>query len=143
MKGRSLVLIATVMYVVAWMLPVESNLPTLRQGVLPGWAAFRLSLWPYDTGSGPWYTLAHYVASSLSNFVFLGALVATRAGRKRASGALLVILLACAALNTHWFVINGDRQDLRIGYYLWAGSFFLLSAGLALERRAIERRTRS
>jgi hypothetical protein len=46
------------------------------------------------------------------------------------SPALQGALFLCAALTTHW-VRSNYRYELRTGYDLWAGSFFLLAAGLA------------
>jgi signal transduction histidine kinase len=44
-------------------------------------------------------------------------------------------MFVCAVLNTHFLRIRKGHGDLsghlRIGYYLWAGSFFLIAAGLA------------
>ncbi len=114
MKSRVIVLIGTVMYVLAWFLPVHRS---LGSSMVPGWEAFRIAVWPYG-GSDPWYAGLHYAASALSNIVLIGAL------------ALVLVVL-----NTHWFVLSENRGDLRIGYYLWASSFVLITAGLALEAR--------
>lgn len=130
MKGRTLVLVGTVMYVLAWFVPVDNNLDS---SAVPGWEAFSLalSLWPGD----PWYTGVHVVASALSNLVLVGALAFVLVARRTPSRLLTGILIACAVLNTQWFILSGDRESLRIGYYLWAISFFLIGAGLALDVR--------
>ena len=135
MKARVLVLVGTVMYVVAWLLPVHNSLGDLGSGKLPGWEAFLIALVaPYDQwSSSPWYLVLAYNGSALSN-IFLIVAVAIVLGTGRIAPRFLrAILMVSAVLNTHWFVLGDHRGDLRIGYYLWAGSFFLITLGLVLE----------
>ncbi len=42
---------------------------------------------------------------------------------------LLASMLTALAtiVNTLWFVLSDERSDLRIGYYLWLGSFIVLA----------------
>jgi hypothetical protein len=136
MKSRTLILVGTVMYAVAWFLPVEEHSATLGSSVLPGWEAFRYAVWPYDIETSlPWYAGVHCVASALSNIVLVGGLALVLVARRRPPRLLQAILIASAVLNTHWFVLGQDRGDLSIGYYLWASSFFFIAAGFALEGR--------
>lgn len=137
MKGRTLVLAGTVMYLVAWFVPVEAHLDTLANGVLPGWQAFLVAVWPFGNGwSDPWYFRALYFASALSNVILIGAVALDLIARRRPARWFRWVLIALALLNTHWFLLFEDRRDLRIGYYLWAISFFVIAAGVVLEARA-------
>ena len=81
------------------------------------------------------------VASALSNLAVVAALALVFIARRSPPRFLRVMLVASAVLNAHWFVL-GFRSGLRIGYYLWASSFFVVAAGLILEgRRSGLRRT--
>ena len=131
MKSRAIVIVGTVLYVLAWFVPVHNSLPS---SVLPGWEAFTTALWPYGS-SDPWYAGLHFVASAVSNFFLVGALVLVFVARRSPPRFLRAIIVASAVLNTHWFVLSESRSDLRIGYYLWAGSFFLIATGLFMEAR--------
>lgn len=147
MKRRALFFTGTLMFVAAWFLPVVKEGTTLSSGTLPGWQAFRVSLdplWPYDNPSAsgdPFYFKVLGVVSGLSNVVFVGALVTV--GLSARSRALWKVLLACALINTFWFVLSSDRNGFRMGYYLWVGSYFVLAAGLRLRGRSGQEKNRS
>jgi hypothetical protein len=100
---------------------------------LRGWEAFWFALisnWPSKRHSSEVLEILLGKLSALSNFIFILALVRSYFNASYSSPALQVALFLCAALNTHW-LRSKYRYDLRTGYYLWAGSFFLLAAGLA------------
>ena len=131
MKSRALVLVGTVLYVVAWFVPVFRP---LFGGVHFGWETFTAALWPYEPPD-PWYGYVSVVfASAVSNFFLVGALVLVFVARRRPPRFLRAILIACAVLDTHYFVLP-FRGLLRIGYYLWASSFLFIATGLLLEAR--------
>ena len=135
MKSRNLVLVGAVIYVIAWFVPVHSG---LSSSIVPGWEAFQVALIePFDDAD-PWYYFLHWIASALTNFVVVGALALVLVARRSPPRLLRWILIASALLNTHWLVLSEDRGDLRIGYYLWASSFFLIAAGFVLEARRAE-----
>ncbi len=97
---------------------------------MPGWEAFRVSLspiWPYEgLEVSTWYWGILTVASALTNFVFLALLahlVWRPAVHRRAVAWSLDVALV---INCSWF-ISGDREYLRLGYYLWVASFALLA----------------
>jgi hypothetical protein len=118
-------------YVAAWFLPVVKDGTTLLEGGLPGWEALRVALAPIIMNDNitydKWWGGALSVLSGLSNLLLLSAVFLLR-GRQRAVPPLLApALLSVAILNTHWFVLNSDRGDLRVGYYLWMLSFFLVA----------------
>lgn len=138
MISRLLVIVGAVSYVLAWLLLAkkfkvdflgESTVHTFR-----GWEAFWFALmseWP-DKGDPPseWTGFLLTRASALSNFILAGALLDVFLNADHPHPFLRRTLFVCAVLNTFW-LLNADRAELRIGYYLWAGSFFLIAAGLA------------
>jgi hypothetical protein len=135
MKSRVLVLVGAVIYVIAWFVPVHSG---LSSSIVPGWEAFKVALIsPFDDAD-PWYYFPHVIASALSNFALVGALTLSLVARRSPPRLLRWILIVSALLNTHWLVLNEDRGDLKIGYYLWASSFFLIAVALVLEARRAE-----
>jgi hypothetical protein len=138
---------AWLIHAIAWFVPVHKYGVRLPKGVA-GWEAFRIAvgpIWPYD-GSGswdPWYGAVLTVASGLTNFLMVASLpiVLERTRRPR----ILLVALAWAAvgatmLNAQW-VIDKDWTDLRVGYYLWWGSFILLSVGAFRMPSARQRRS--
>jgi len=140
MKQYPLVIAGAAVWAVAWFMPVIVGEPTLLDGRIPGWQAFRQSLnpiWPYlhpNAGDLTWFDVLG-VASGLTNFVFIGALLMT--GAARPAAPWWKVLLGCGLLNTFWLFMDGAAADLRIGYYLWVSSYFLLSVAyraLAMRR---------
>ncbi len=135
MKSRTLVVVGTVMYVVSWFLPTySSGMFYPFADTITGWQAFRIALSAFGP---PWYATVLGVASALSNVVIVGALTLVFMARRSPPRFLRAMLVASAVLNTHWFVLETYtyRSTLRIGYYLWASSFFVIAAGLILEGR--------
>lgn len=121
---------AVVAHALSWSLPVIDD--------YRGWQAFRVALTPivpYDdfSSGGVWYERVLSIASGLTNVLFLAALLALATARARWLPVSTRGLIAAAVLNLYWFVMMGDdRGELRIGYYLWVGSFLVLAAALHL-----------
>lgn len=120
-----MVWIAGLIYAVAWFCPVIEGDKTLADGVLPGWRAFVVALsplWEERDGSALQETL--FVCSGITNIAFVlgfGLLLRRPAGSKQ---PLAWLLLISAAVDSHWIFETGD--ELRVGYWMWLGSFVLL-----------------
>jgi hypothetical protein len=137
MASTSIVIVGAAIYVLAWLLPALKDFEdggSRHAARLRGWQAFwhaLMSGWP-SKGSpfSEWYLSLFYKASALSNFILAGTLldVFLNAGH-HPHPVLRTALFVCAVLNTHWLLLSKFRVGLRIGYYLWAGSFFLITAG--------------
>ena len=127
--GRSLLFAAVAIWILAWFLPIDTRGSATLPSGIPGWEAFRGALDLWGSSGDPLWLKALAVASALTNFVFVGAVVSARlATRLR---LLWIALLACGLLNTFWFVLNDEwRSSLRIGYYMWVASYFALAAAL-------------
>ena len=67
-------------------------------------------------------------SSGLTNLIVLASLPILLAGSERARRTLAWIALAAWIINSQWFVLDKDRADLRIGYYVWWTSFAILAA---------------
>ncbi len=139
MKMRTphlLIAVAYLVHAAAWFLPFESLGVTFPYG-LPGWQAFRVAasaVWPYDLilGFDQWYraVLATISAATMVLFV-LGTwwVVVTRSRRICRVSAWIATF--AFVINAHWLLpFHSERLDLRIGYFLWWGSFLLLAIGL-------------
>jgi hypothetical protein len=126
---------AWLLHAIAWFLPVVKGGVTFPDG-LPGWQAFRhafSAIWPFDDGKfDPWYyaVLATVSAVTTLFFIFGSPWIVLRESRSlwRASAWAAA---AAFVVNAHWYVLFGaDRQDLRIGYFLWWFSFLFVGLGL-------------
>jgi hypothetical protein len=122
--------LAALVYVIAWLTPVVDGGTTLAEGNVPGWEAFRVALSPVWPDEGlevsTWYWAILTVSSALTNVVFVAALAhlvwRPRIRRRAVAWALEVAFV----VNCSW-LISGDREYLRLGYYLWVASFALLA----------------
>jgi hypothetical protein len=129
-RARLAFVLACLIFLVAWFLPVVDGGTSLRNGGLPGWEALWFALSPiWDRGTGmTWWQQVLSVLSGLTNgwlVLSVTMLLRRRVGARR----LLVAGLGVAALiNAMWLVLFGGFGDLRIGYYLWTISFALLAA---------------
>jgi len=128
-RCKAAITIAAIMYVAAWFLPVVKGKPTLAQGSIPGWQAFRVALspiWPYqDFGYDSVLAAFLGVASALSNMLFVvAAPLLWRWPVQIAHGAMWSLIVA-VFVNAKW-LLDFDGE-LRIGYYLWASAFLVLA----------------
>jgi hypothetical protein len=135
-----LLLAAALAFLAAWLAPVFSAPdPATLFTTAPGNVTYRgyrvfwtvLGLLWSPEGPEGWkdalsFTL--YVASSLTNLVFLAAVSALLAGWLRALPPLQLFVLGAAVLNLYWFF---EMSHLQIGYYLWITAFFLLFVAMA------------
>ena len=139
MIGKRILLIAVLAYLLAWPLPSLLVTFTALGGptteVIRGWEATRWALspvWPGGRhfGAGWLHTLL-ILASGLSNLVFV--LAAWLAWRRplQVPRNLAWAVWGAAVVDLHWLVFAGaGASNLRIGYYLWVGSFALLALAL-------------
>lgn len=129
-------LLAAVLYVAAWFLPVAIGGSTLESGVLPGWEALRLALsplWPYeDFVSERSLRWSIAVASAVTNVLFVACVWALiQAWRDGRSARWIAYpLIIAAIINTAWIWLAPVWPSW--GYYCWNGSFLLLA--LAADR---------
>lgn len=121
---RRLLRASWAMFAVAFFLPVVDGgitllSPDLGEGLLPGFQAATLAF-----AEGGWYAL-----SALTNLVMLGSMWRPAHAGRRRTMVLCGTMIAAAVLNAAiWLPEVGT--DLRIGYFLWSGSFGLAAAGL-------------
>jgi hypothetical protein len=131
MTGRLLVIVGIFSYGLAWLLPAIK----VEKDEMSGWQAFRhvlLGNWPDKVDpSLHWYGALLGKASALSNFILAATLLDVFLNSGHPHPVLRTALFACAVLNTEWLFSVG-LGDLRISYYLWSGSFFLIAVGLAV-----------
>jgi hypothetical protein len=134
MKRTTLLLAtAALIYMVSWFVPVVEGGATLARGGLPGWEAFRVALspiWSYEgfPGGDSWFSDLASVLSGLTNPWFLASLAVLAFWSPRFTREVFWGLALATLINTLWFVVPSERGDLRIGYYLWLGSFIVLAA---------------
>ncbi len=132
-------------YAAAWLLPVIKDGVTLPDG-LPGWQAFRVAfapVWPYE---GVEYQASYFavlaVLSALSNLAMLCSPLSLVSRLRRYVSALGWAALGAFLVDAHWFVLglgDDDWTDLRIGYFLWWGSFLALAITiLVMMRRGVQ-----
>jgi hypothetical protein len=72
--------------------------------------------------------------------IILASLVITLAGSGRLQRVTGWAAIGASVLNSYWWVVDEDRVDLRIGYYLWWLSFVVLGLGLIRMARSRQRR---
>ena len=124
MNRKTLVWTSAAFYALAWLIPVD------RVG-MSGWQAFRSALAPLLPYEGIVITGARdvllSVTSASSNLLFVAGFFILVLRPDRRSRGLFWALLLAGGLNTHWFVLSDDRGDFGFGYFLWVGSFLLLS----------------
>ncbi|MDH3497311.1 MAG: hypothetical protein OER21_11140 [Gemmatimonadota bacterium] len=134
---------AALVFVVAWLTPVIDQGTTLGQGGVPGWEAFRVALspvWPYEGFEAMnWFWSIIAVSSALTNFLFVAALahLVWQPGVYRR--AVCWALALAFVVDSAWFVFSGDREYLRLGYYLWVASFALLAVAAWLPTARADR----
>ena len=124
-------------YALAWFVPVIDDGATLADGRLPGWEAFRVAistLWPYEDFSyDGWFSAFIGTVTGLTNVWFLLAVIILLRGPHSKRRIVGWGLLVAALVNTYWLVMFfGETTELRLGYYLWLGSFAVVAASALL-----------
>lgn len=98
-----------------------------------GWDATRAALepiWAADRVQDPVRAILA-VASGLSNLIFVAGILLGLGSPRRLPRWLPGAAGGAALINAHWLVGDpGFRSSLSAGYYLWLGSFVLLTIGL-------------
>jgi hypothetical protein len=111
---------------------------------LPGWEACRFA-WqllvdgglegPGET-SGGWKDRVKGATSLTNVLMVLGLLLLL--GQRSGNPLMGLLMLAAAGLNASWIYLNDDpsavMKELKLGYWLWAGSFALVGLGLMAGR---------
>lgn len=127
MISESLLIVGTLIYTLAWLLPAfehrQEMFGTTSVTVHQGWEAFWFALRPGSLSPGDILN----TLSALTNFLLATTLVASTLTGHGPHIGLLITLIACALLNLNWW-FRMDSGSLRIGYFWWACSFFLISA---------------
>lgn len=139
---------AIALFVAAWCLPVIALRPLIARPanagatIEYGWHALSVAFSPVLAPTRPGSTAEALlqglaVASGLTNVLFLAVAVAllrrTGAAGRRTEAAVA----AAAAINLIW--LASFTSDLRIGYYLWVGSFVILGLAVHRERHMAQR----
>ena len=138
MRASRVVTLAWLAYAIAWVVPVHKDGDRLPNG-LPGWQALRVAMnpvWPYEGDRSEftyWGLLP--VASGLTNLVMVASLLMPSRRTRRQGLILAWASIVAVLLNAQW-VLDKDWTDLRVGYYLWWGSFLALGVGLLRAARA-------
>lgn len=144
--GRSAVGAALVVFAVSWFVPVvegqefleamrKADNPGASAEGIPGWQACRAAwdlLTEKDKADGRTTRFLLGITCFTNGAMVLAAVaMALRRGK---SPLLGLLLLGCAALNLGWLYHDLDdfRESLKVGYYLWTGSFALAGVGFLL-----------
>jgi hypothetical protein len=137
---------AWLIHAVGWFLPFH-YLQARFPHVLPGWEAFRVMaspLWPYrGLHTDSWYYAILSTISAVTTPLFiLGSVLVVLCGTPVVRRASAWVATFAFVVNAHWYVLLGsEREDLRIGYFLWWLSFLLAALGLfALSRQTDRQR---
>jgi hypothetical protein len=117
-------LAAVVANLVSWFLPVADD--------YVGWQAFRVALsplWPFEQfriEPGPLLILS--VASGITNLLFWALAVVLVTQPARRAKPVLWAAAAATLLNLHWPISMGsERDELKVGYFIWVCAFALLT----------------
>lgn len=73
-------------------------------------------------------TFTLYIASALTNVIFVAAVAALLASWRSALAQLQWLVFISGLLDLYWFF---EIQHLKVGFYLWIVAFFLLFAAMA------------
>jgi hypothetical protein len=144
MHAKRILVVAILAYLIAWPLPslivaIDSPLG-LSTEVVRGWQATRWALsplWPGGDRVDAGLPLRLLIlASGLTNLLFV--VVAGMAWRSHGvPRALGWAVWGAVLVDLQWLVYaRADVQELRIGYYLWVGSFVLLAIALGRRQHA-------
>jgi hypothetical protein len=127
---RVLMIAAGIAFLASWLAPVilvTDNV--VYRGYRVFWTVLGL-LWTPEEFDG-WkdgLTFVIYIASALTNLLFVVAVAATLFQWRRLLQGLQWGVLVSAVINLYWLY---EMNHLRIGYYLWVAAFFLLFAAMA------------
>lgn len=107
-----------------------------RYGGPPGWQAFRFA-WdllrgtPDSTFRGSQTKRVLLGLTSVTNAAMLVTALVLFLSLRGVPRLLGVVLLACAALDLGWVYLTDAelREGLRLGYWMWVGSFALAGLG--------------
>jgi hypothetical protein len=129
-------MLAVLMFVTAWFLPVERDGAQLADGVLPGFQAFLVAIGPvtmHRFSELDLITLRELLCalSALSNLLVvyaLGLLLWVPSPSWPVLRRLSTLLLFAFIINAQWiWPRGGEFLNLRIGYWLWCASYGLLA----------------
>lgn len=136
---RALIWIGSLVYVVAWFVPVIKGGTTLAEGGFPGGEAFVVSLMaPWNKGAGPRDALLPFL-SALTNLLVPLTWYWVSRGLGTLPRYLPRLLVGAVVVNASWMVMGGtERADLRPGYYLWFLGFVLLTVAAFRARATSE-----
>jgi hypothetical protein len=108
---------------------------------LPGWEAVRVA-WKNLTTEAPEGTSDGWKARVVGSTCLTNALmilaILLLLGQRSGNPLMGLLILAAAGLNASWIYLSDDPNEtmkqLKIGYWLWAGSFALVGLGLMAGR---------
>ena len=127
------VVFAWTVFAVAWFLPVIEGGKTLHDGMLPGWEAFRVALSGGDEGL--WWERGLRTLTALSNGLVLASVfVFLRRPSARLHAWLAWSFLIATILDSTWAWSSEYVSALRVGYWLWVGSFAAMTFALFATR---------
>ena len=126
MTSISLLIVGYVAYALAWLLPVRKD----DFATYYGWDAIQIALFPDPSPSSfsEWCQNVLFIASGLSNFVLAGIILEIIIDTGVLYPGVMTLLCVCALLNSR-FLFGKDRRHLRIGFYLWWLSFYVIALG--------------
>lgn len=129
MISQSLLIVGAMTYVLAWFLPAFEHQDNIfgdkNVTVGRGWEAFWFAL---RSAGLSWSGLLN-TGSALTNLILVAAFLDVYSASRAPHPVLRIALVVCALVNTNWWF---RTHRLRIGYYWWTGSFFLIAAGLTM-----------
>ena len=141
MKQKLPAFLAMLVFFIAWFLPVERDGVRLADGMLPGYEAFRVAVAPIfslgrGAAGGPSVRELFFGVSALTNLLIWYALFVAAVYPRRfwpSLRTLSILLVVALCVNAQWLLPSeGQRLNLRIGYWVWCASFPLMA--LALHR---------
>jgi hypothetical protein len=138
MTSRRLVLASLALYAASWCVPVALTKGDLFNGPIYGWQAFLFGVSPaFGMATDGFLIGAWMVAGAVSNLWLVGVLFRVWRGTLKRPEVLAWVASLVAALNTGWVLVPDAMSDLRAGYYVWIGAFWVATA--ATFRRSHER----
>ena len=147
-KEKRPALLALLLFVIAWFLPVEAGAARIQDGILPGYQAFLVAIAPvtlHRFNELDLITVRELLTalSALSNLLMIYALAVVLGWPRLhfpTPRRLSTVLLVAFLINAQWIWPRGDEfLDLQIGYWAWCSSFGLV----AMSVRRLERRRRA